>query len=176
MGSLTPLDPKPEDVASWRRVGEQVEARLATSGLPPCEWLPLQSNLTLAAFREHAKTCRTCAERDRIAAEYERDEPPESTEQDFGVGTLALQFVGVLVVVMGAVALANVAAGVPPQRSIPVFGGLTLLVSSSGKPAWLFQLVRYQPPVGRLSDRAARIVLAVLGVASCVIGFAGLWR
>jgi hypothetical protein len=123
MRDLTPFAPDPNEIASWRRVGEQVEARLAASGIPPCEWLPLQSNLTLAAFREHARTCRSCAERDRIAAEYERDEPPDSlAAPNLGVGRLAAVVTGVLAVGAGAVALLDMTAGVSPLRSIPIVG------------------------------------------------------
>jgi hypothetical protein len=178
MRDLTPFDGKPEDIASWRRVGEQVEARLAASGIPPCQWLPLQSHLTLAAFREHARTCRSCAERERIAAEYERDEPLDSpAPPNLGAGRLAIVFTGVVAVGAGAVALLHVAAGVSPLRSIPVFGGLTLLLASSGRAPWLYDVVRYQEAVGLIrSERIARVVLALLGVACCVVGFAGLWR
>jgi len=55
-------------------VGDEVERRLIAAGFAKCAWLEQQSNLTLAAFAEHARTCASCAARDRIAEEFiERD-------------------------------------------------------------------------------------------------------
>jgi transcriptional regulator with XRE-family HTH domain len=55
-------------------IADEVERRLIAAGFAKCAWLEQQKDLTLAAFAEHARTCSSCAERDRIAAEFlERD-------------------------------------------------------------------------------------------------------
>jgi transcriptional regulator with XRE-family HTH domain len=55
-------------------VADEVERRLLAAGFAKCAWLEQQKSLTLEAFAEHARTCASCAERDRIATEFlERD-------------------------------------------------------------------------------------------------------
>jgi hypothetical protein len=66
-----------EEVRGVLAIGDEVERRLDASGLPKCQWLQQQTNLTMAAFQEHAKTCPTCQARDRIATELERQRTPE---------------------------------------------------------------------------------------------------
>jgi hypothetical protein len=176
---LIPPAPDPHEIASWRRIGEQVEARLAAMGVPACGWLDSQHNLTMAAFREHARTCGSCAERDRIAAEYDDPSDPSAAAsfRDLSLGAMAGIFVGTLALGMGAVTLLGWAWQVPPLRAIPIVSGAILLGASTGRPWWFYETVRYLPPLTTIrSDVLARLLLVGFGVACCVIGFAGWLR
>jgi hypothetical protein len=176
---LVPPAPDSDEVASWRRIGEQVEARLAAMGVPPCKWLDAQHDLTMAAFRQHAQTCASCAARDQIAGEYEdRSESATLPElRDLSLGAATLVFAGTLALGMGAVALLSWAWGVPPLRAIPVIGGVILIAASVGKPWWFSETIRYLPPLTSIrSDPLARVLLAGFGVACCVVGFMGWLR
>ena len=52
-----------------RDVGAEVERRLQAAGFETCAWLKEQNALTMAVFSEHARSCASCAARDRFARE-----------------------------------------------------------------------------------------------------------
>lgn len=54
-------------------VGDEVKRRLEGAGVEQCAWLEQQTALTMAAFAEHARTCSSCAARDRITKEVLRE-------------------------------------------------------------------------------------------------------
>lgn len=176
---LVPSAPDPDEIASWRRIGEQVEARLTAMGLPPCHWLDSQHDLTMAVFRLHARTCASCAARDQIAAEYE--DPAKSATvpelRDLSLGAMTAVFAGTLAVGMGAVALLGWAWAVPPLRAIPIVCGVILVAASAGKPWWFAETIQYLSPLTSIrNDSLARTLLAAFGVACGVIGFMGWLR
>jgi hypothetical protein len=133
----------------------------------------------MAAFRQHAQTCASCAARDQIAAEYEdlSDSVTVPEFRELSLGAAAAVFVGTLALGMGAVALLSWGWDVPPLRAIPIVGGVILIGASVGKPWWFSETIRYLPPLTSIrSDPLARFLLAGFGVAGCVIGFMGWLR
>lgn len=58
-------------------IGDEVQRRVAAAGFPQCSWLDSHPDLTMEAFRAHARTCPTCHARDQFALDLERQtEPP----------------------------------------------------------------------------------------------------
>jgi hypothetical protein len=172
---LIPSAPEPDEVASWRRIGDEVEARLLALGFRSCSWLESQRDLTLASFREHARTCASCAARDRIAREYEVDEPEVGVDLTaMTLGTVSLVFAGTLVLGIGIVSVLEVLWDIPPLQAIPIVGGAILIAGAVGKPRWFAETIRHLPPLTHIqNDALARVLLVGFGLICGLIGVMG---
>jgi hypothetical protein len=99
--------------------------------------------------------------------------PASDGKAKLTVGTFVVVYLGTLVAAIALALALEALAGIPGRRTGLVFCGAVFLLAATGRPWWLYTTVRRVRWFALIeSDRAMRILLAVVGSAVILAGIA----